>query len=75
MTGHPTIAALIEKRLRGETSPAENARLESHLARCPACRAEWENARFVSGVFARLHRRKAGAGYREGFRRKARGRG
>jgi len=67
MNRHPVILALIEKALQGETAAAENARLRAHLARCPACREESENAAFVAGLFRRLPRRKVSAGYRRRF--------
>jgi anti-sigma factor RsiW len=70
MTRHPVILALIEKRLRGETTEAENARLAAHLARCPDCREESEAAQFVDRVFRRLLLRKAGARYQKGFEKK-----
>ena len=73
MNEHPRIIALIEKRLRdrGGTTPAEDARLGAHLARCPRCRDEAEIAALTTRVIRRLPRRTVSAEYERRFRKKA----
>lgn len=52
LPAHPDYWMLMSEALDGVLTPADQARLEDHLARCEACRARWQ---VWQALDARLH--------------------
>ena len=50
---HEDMTLLMSLTLDGEATPAEEARLQAHLAMCPTCAATWEDWRAADRLFAK----------------------
>ena len=50
---HEDMTLLMSLALDGEATPAEDARLQAHLAICPACATTWEDWRAADRLFAK----------------------